>query len=61
MAFGGHLHVAVIGVYHAWEGAVCLQAKKSLWLEKAPPRQWYLKFNRFMVSIGFTRLEVDHY
>jgi len=41
-----------------WEEAVGLQAKEeSLWLD---PRQWYLKFDRFMVSNDFTRLEVDH-
>jgi len=47
-------------VYHAREGAVDLQAKEEyLWLEQAP-RQWYLMFDRFMMSSGFTRLEDDH-
>ena len=34
--------------------------KKSLYGLKQSSRQWYLKFDRFMVSSGFTRLEVDH-
>jgi hypothetical protein len=25
------------------------------------PRQWYKKFDSFMVSINFTRSEYDHY
>ena len=24
------------------------------------PRQWYLKFDRFLMSSGFTRLHTDH-
>jgi len=48
------------GVYHAREGVVDLQAKKSLYSLKQAPRQWYLKFDRFIESSGFTRLAADH-
>ena len=34
--------------------------KKSPYDLKQAPRQQYLKFDRFMVSSGFTRLHVDH-
>jgi len=27
---------------------------------KQVPRQWYLKFDRFLMSSGFTRLHTDH-
>ena len=57
--YGGHLYVAATRVYHAWEGAVGLQDKESLWLETSSEAV-YLKFDRFIVSSGFTRLEADH-
>jgi len=41
------------------EQLVC-KLKKSLYDLKQTPRQWYLKFDRFMVSSGFTRLQADH-
>jgi len=42
------------------EQLVC-KLKKSLYGLKQASRQWYLKFNRFMVSSGFTRLQANHY
>jgi len=41
------------------EHLVCM-LEKSLWLEKTL-RQCYLKFDRFMVSSGYTRLQTDCY
>ena len=41
------------------EQFVC-KLKKSLNALEQAPRQWYLKFDRFMVSSDFTRLETDH-
>jgi len=41
------------------EQLVC-KLKKSLYGLKQALRQWYLKFNKFMISSGFTRLEADH-
>ena len=35
--------------------------KKSLYGLKQTPKQWYMKFDRFMVSIEFTRLQADCY
>ena len=34
--------------------------KNSLYGLKQALGQWYLKFNRFMVSSGYTRLQADH-
>ena len=41
------------------EPLVC-KLKKSLYDLKEGPKQWYLKYDIFMVSNGFTRLEIDH-
>jgi len=41
------------------EQFVC-KLKKSFYDLKLAPRQWYLNFDRFMVSNDFTRLKVDH-
>ena len=41
------------------EQFVC-KLKKRLYGLKHAPRQWYLKFDRCMISSGFTRLEADH-
>ena len=38
---------------------VC-KLKKSLYSLKQALRQWYSKFDRFMVSNGFIRLKADH-
>jgi len=27
---------------------------------KQAPRQWYLQFDRFMISSGYTKLQADH-
>ena len=42
------------------EHLVC-RLKKSLYSLKQAPRQWYLKFDRFMASSGYTRMQTDHY
>ena len=34
--------------------------KKSFYGLKHAPRKWYLKFDKFMVSSDFTRLEIDY-
>ena len=34
--------------------------KKSLYGLKKDPRQWYLKFNRFMTEQGYGRCHFDH-
>ncbi|KAG6689840.1 hypothetical protein I3842_11G194500 [Carya illinoinensis] len=41
------------------ENLVC-KLKKSLYGLKQTPRQWYWKFDNFMCSNGFTRLQADH-
>jgi hypothetical protein len=41
------------------ENKVC-KLKKSLYGLKQAPRQWYKKFDGFMCSKGFQRLEADH-
>jgi len=41
------------------EQLVC-KLKKSHYDLKQALRQWYLKFEKVMVSSGFTRLHVDH-
>ena len=40
------------------EHMVC-RLKKSLYGLKQSPRQWYKKFDSFMIRIGFTRCEYD--
>jgi len=40
------------------EQLVCKHEKSLNGLKKAP-RQWYLKFDRFMLRSGFTRLQAD--
>ena len=44
---------------HQKERLVC-KLKKSLYGLKQSPRQWYKKFDSFMVSQGYTRSEYDH-
>jgi len=34
--------------------------KKSLYGLKQSPRRWYLKFDAFVLSIGFVRSKLDH-
>lgn len=41
------------------EDLVC-RLKKSLYGLKHAPRQWYKKFDSFMLEHGFQRLEADH-
>ena len=41
------------------ENLVC-KLKKSLYSLKQAPRQWYKKFDNFMIGNGFTRCEMDH-
>ncbi|KAG9441314.1 hypothetical protein H6P81_017168 [Aristolochia fimbriata] len=41
------------------ESWVC-KLKRSLYGLKQSPRQWYLKFDRFMLDIGFARSNADH-
>ena len=41
------------------ESFVC-RLKKSLYGLKKSPRMWYLKFDAFVLSIGFVRLKFDH-
>lgn len=41
------------------ESLVC-RLKKSLYGLKQSPRMWYLKFDAFVLSIGFVRLKLDH-
>lgn len=41
------------------ENKVCL-LKRSLYGLKQSPRQWYLKFDSFIVSCGFNRSQLDH-
>ena len=41
------------------ENIVC-KVKKSLYRLKQAPRQWYKKYNSFMVSHGYNRTTSDH-
>ena len=41
------------------EKLVC-KLKKSLYGLKQTPRQWYLKFDRFMSEQGYTKCHSDH-
>ena len=41
------------------EGLVC-RLKKSLYGLRQAPRQWYKKFDSFMLENGFGRLEANH-
>ena len=41
------------------EHLVC-KLKKSLYGLKQSLRKWFLKFDSFMASSGYTRLDVDH-
>ena len=41
------------------ERLVC-RLKKSLYALKQAPRQWYLKFDRFMHKRGYSRCHSDH-
>ena len=41
------------------EHRVC-RLKKSLYGLKQPPRQWYKKFDSFMVGHACTRIDADH-
>jgi hypothetical protein len=41
------------------ENLVCKLKKKKYCLKKAP-RQWYLKFHRFMTEQGYSRCHYDH-
>ena len=41
------------------ESWVC-RLKKSLYGLKQSPRMWYLKFDAFVLSIGFVRSKSDH-
>jgi hypothetical protein len=41
------------------ENLVC-RLKKSLYDLKKAPRQWYLKFDRFMTKQGYSRCHLDH-
>jgi hypothetical protein len=42
------------------EKLVC-RLKKSLYSLKKAPRQWYLKFDKFMTEQGYSRCHSDHY
>ena len=42
------------------ENLVC-RLKKSLYGLKQDPRQWYLKFDKFMIEQGYDRCYFDHY
>ncbi|KAL4573531.1 hypothetical protein LXL04_020341 [Taraxacum kok-saghyz] len=41
------------------ENLVC-KLKKSLYVLKQAPRQWYLRFDNFMRKCGYNRCEMDH-
>ena len=41
------------------EHLVC-KLKKNLYGWKQAPKQWHLKFDRFIASSGYTRLQADH-
>ena len=41
------------------EKLVC-RLKKSLYGLKQDPRQWYLKFDSFMIEQGYSRCHYDH-
>ena len=41
------------------ESLVC-RLKKSLYGLRQSPRKWYLKFDAFVLSIGFVRSKSDH-
>ena len=41
------------------ENLVC-RLKKSLYRLKQDPRQWYLKFDKFMIEQGHDRCHSDH-
>ena len=42
------------------KGTLVCKLKKSLYGLKQSPKQWYKKFDSFMVSQGYTRSEYDH-
>ena len=42
------------------KGRLVCKLKNSLYGLKQSPRQWYKKFDSFMVSQGYTRSEYDH-
>jgi len=43
-----------------WKEKLVGRLKKNLYGLKQDPRQWYLKFDRFMFEQGYTRCHSDH-
>lgn len=54
-----YMHQPPSYVIQGQENKVCL-LKKSLYGLKQSPRQWYLKFDSFITSCGFSRSKMDH-
>ena len=48
------------GFVHHQKGILVCMLNKSLYGLNQSPRQWYKKFDSFMVSQGYTRSEYDH-
>jgi len=57
----GTLYNIATGLYHVGKEQLICKLKKSFYGLKQALRQCYLKFDRFVISSGFTKLQADHY
>ena len=59
--FGGRdLYAEATRVWGQREGEFVLQIEEELVWPKAAPRQWYLKFDKFLIEQGYDRCHFDH-
>ena len=59
--FGGRdLYAAATGVWGQREGEFGLQVEEELHALNQAPRQWYLKFDKFMIEQGYVRCHSNH-